>query len=347
VKGTRLERFSSVMAVLVGALFCVGCLGGSSGIKLGALVRPHAVAPELIAADSGHDLVLLAPDGSETGRLTPGGSLVSVDAPSWSPDGRSIVFTASRPGRVSNTVLLPPTDVYVIDATGRGLHRVTAGRNALYPQWSPDGRWIEYSKVTLVAGKRSAAIWIIHPDGSGAREITSAVANKFDLAGPYNPRSGTVAFTRCNVAAPLVGGLEPDTCGVWTMRPDGSQQRMLTRQSEQPAWSPSGRTIVFASARDHAGIVSVGIDNHTWIRQLYLMGADGNNQRRLLTTHTSDQAPQWAPGGNVLAYQTSTRQPDETVIAITNANGSCDRATVQPGDSMAWRPGGTVGRLTC
>ena len=53
---------------------------------------------------------------------------------------------------------------------------------------------------------------------------------------------------------------------------DGSDQRQLTDNSGQdffPSWSPDGQTIVFSS--DRSGAV-----------ELYLMDADGGNQRPLM-----------------------------------------------------------------
>jgi len=49
-------------------------------------------------------------------------------------------------------VLLPPTGVYVMDIHGGDAHRVTTGRNALYSEWSPDGRWIDYGAVARADG---------------------------------------------------------------------------------------------------------------------------------------------------------------------------------------------------
>jgi Tol biopolymer transport system component len=177
----------------------------------------------------------------------------------------------------------------------------------------------------------------------------------FDIAGPYNPVSGRLAFTRCTRTPSLAGGLEPDTCSVWTMAPDGSDQRRLATQSEQPTWSPDGRRIVFASARDHAGQHMVGEDNVSWNRQLYVMNGDGSDQRRLITTGSDDEHPSWAPGGDVIAYQTDTRQKDQTTLALVNADGSCrlripPPATPQPNpgySSPAWRPGGVAAPLVC
>jgi TolB protein len=281
-------------------------------------------------------------------------SLQGPDSPSWSPDGSMIAFTADTDAP-SKGPLLPPTDVYVASVPGGTIRRVTTRRNALYPEWSPDGRWIAYSAVTRAGEGRTAAIWIVHPDGTGATKLTHPADGAYDLAGPYNPRTGRIAFTRCAKPVLLSIGFEPDTCSVWTMNPDATDQRRLASESEQPAWSPDGRRIVFASARDHARRVSVGEDEQSWIRQIYVMDADGSGQRRLVVTAADDRWPDWAPGGAVIAYETTSRRTSLTSVAAVNADGTCGRTLSPPPKdrfdvgyhSPAWRPGGVVARLAC
>jgi Tol biopolymer transport system component len=327
------------LVILTCAAAALGCRSGSTAVTLGRFVPAPRVAAELAVGTQRSTLDLASP-GRAPRPLSVGGSLQAVDDPAWSPDGRWIAFTAAtRAPPPSGRPLLPPTDMYVVSATGGGLRRLTTGRDAVAPAWSPDGRWIAYTAITIQAGVRRGAMWIVHPDGTGRRMLTAAVARRFDLAGPYNPRTGAIAFARCTQTPVLANGFEPDTCTVWTMRPDGRGQRLLARQSEDPAWSPDGRRIVFASARDHAKLISVGEDEASWIRQLYVMDADGRHQRRLLKTTTSDRSPTWAPGGRIIAYQTSTDRPFETAIAITTLDGSC-HALIGAGDTAAWRPGG-------
>ena len=264
-----------------------------------------------------------------------------------------IAFTADTDAP-SKGPLIPPTDVYVASVPGATIRRVTTGRNALYPEWSPDRRWIAYSAVTRAGDGRTAEIWIVHPDGRGATRLTHPADGAYDLAGPYNPRTGRIAFTRCAKPRLLRNGMEPDTCSVWTMKPDASDQRRLAAESEQPAWSPGGRRIAFASARDHAARISVGEDEQSWIRQLYVMNADGSGQHRLLTTGTDDRWPDWAPGGAVIAFETATGVSAPSTATVVNTDGTC--RTVSPRstgrldvgyETPAWRPGGVAARLAC
>jgi Tol biopolymer transport system component len=331
-----------------------GCSGGSSAPTLQGFVTAPRVEAELALAHPGDGFRLVGGDGRILGTVRLPGGLQGGDSPAWSPDGTALAFAANTPAH-SDGPLLPPTDVYVTELKSGTTHRATTGRSALYPQWSPDGRWIAYSAVTVADKKRTAAIWVVHPDGTGARELTPARADSYDLAGPFNPRTGRIAFTRCRRPVLLRNGMEPDTCAVWTMTPAAGSQRRLATESEQPAWSPDGRRIVFASARDHAARIRVGEDESSWIRQIYVMNADGTAQHRLLATATSDRWPTWAPGGAVIAFETTSRTTSQTTADVVNADGSC-RRTVSPRltgrldvgyHSPAWRPGGAAARLVC
>ena len=342
------------MAAAVSVLLAGACADGSSPPKLGRFVSAPRVDAELALAHTGTGFRMVAADGSSLGQLRLPEGLKTGESPVWSPDGARLAFTAATDANATG-VLLPPTDVYVMDIRGGAAHRVTTGRNAFYPEWSPDGRWIAYSAVTRAADGRTAAIWIVHPDGTGATRLTHPADGAYDLAGPYNPRTGRIAFTRCAKPVLLRNGMEPDTCSVWTMNPDASDQRRLAAESEQPAWSPDGRRIAIASARDHAARISVGEDEQSWIRQLYVMNADGSGQHRLLTTGTDDRCPAWAPGGGVIAFETATGVSAPSTATVVNTDGTC-RATVSPRltgrldvgyETPAWRPGGVATRLAC
>jgi Tol biopolymer transport system component len=85
------------------------------------------------------------------------------------------------------------------------------------------------------------------------------------------------------------------------MNADGDRQRRLTRQKgepstqtglffqTEPAWSPDGRRIAFASRRSGSF-------------QIFVMRADGSGTRRLTSTTADDQNPTWSSDGSEIAF---------------------------------------------
>jgi TolB protein len=105
--------------------------------------------------------------GSGRVKLNPPGTYVpGPDPASWSPDGKQIAFTAYT------DTLAGVSAVFVADANGSNRHRITAwgiwmdGAN-----WSPVGNWIEFDN--LAPGPRSHNLFLIHPNGTGLKAITS------------------------------------------------------------------------------------------------------------------------------------------------------------------------------
>jgi len=63
--------------------------------------------------------------------------LNGVTTPSWSPDGKQLVFTGYDGGL---------SDLFVVNADGTNLHRLTQDKYAdLEPSWSPDGKTIAFA----------------------------------------------------------------------------------------------------------------------------------------------------------------------------------------------------------
>jgi Tol biopolymer transport system component len=111
------------------------------------------------------------------------------------------------------------------------------------------------------------------------------LSGRADVPESFAPDGVTLALTRTTVTKLNEEGRAPNTSAVWVMRPDGSHAQRLARRSVDPAFSPDGRRIAFASDRDENGELSYG-DRVLVANELYVMNAHGSHQRRL--TRTTD-----------------------------------------------------------
>jgi len=115
------------------------------------------------------------------------------------------------------------------------------------------------------------------------------------------------------------------------MRPDGTEVVRLTDSqgsSYSPAWSPDGREIVFVSDRDRDA-------------DLYLMNADGSNER-LLTRNDSaeDRDPAWSPDGRWIVFSSNRDSENFRLFLIDPYSGEVSPVTTGADDAIeaAWLP---------
>ncbi len=125
---------------------------------------------------------------------------------------------------------------------------------------------------------------------------------------------------------------------IWVMNADGTEARPLTSSPQrdiEPAWSPDGTMIAFASARDDPENL-----------QIYIMNADGSEQRRLFeqVRPWDSWSPAWSPDGKRIAYQVNKEVLQNGFdIYVANVDGTNEQLLVGgPGDQfhVSWSPDG-------
>jgi len=103
---------------------------------------------EWLATDEDTEVIRIRPDGTSREVLIAG----EHSAPSWSPDGSTLV--------VEGLMLAPGAG-----GEPKPLDAVEGGGSE--PAWSPDGEWI-----ALTDGGNASDLWVVRPDGRGARQLT-------------------------------------------------------------------------------------------------------------------------------------------------------------------------------
>lgn len=105
---------------------------------------------------------------------------------------------------------------------------------------------------------------------------------------------------------------------IYGMNTDGTNQGRLTDErgdlstregiqfQTEPAWSPDGTRIAFASAREGSF-------------DIYVMNSDGTGTKRLTSLKENDQHPTWSPDGSRIAF---TRFSDVDHLYVMNADGT-------------------------
>ena len=232
------------------------------------------------------------------------------------------------------------------------------------PQVSPDGARAVY--VRKVADPETDSyrshLWIVPLDGGAARQFTAG--NHQDSLPCWSPDGRSIAFLSDRAAA----GGEPGAKKpkqIYVISADGGEARAITSGTFNPsdlAWSPDGRTIVFAGKPEAPKNEKNDVKVITRVRykfdgegfwdgrykHLFTVPAEGGDVRQLTAGDFDHVDPAWSPDGRWLACVANrSEEADFTNVVdiwvVSTATGDARRLTesIGPCSMPAWSPDGS------
>jgi TolB protein len=184
---------------------------------------------------------------------------------SFSPDGAKIAITLSKDGN---------PEIYIISAKdGTVVKRLTSNKAIdTSPAWSPDG-----NEIAFVSNREgSPQIFVMKADGTDAKRVSTV--SSFNQTPSWSPKKGT------RVLAYSIRDDGSSRSDIITHDLDSGKLVRITQSqgdNEEPAFSPNGRALVFASVRSGGS-------------GLYLANADGSGEQRLVYKGAVT-SPDWGP----------------------------------------------------
>ena len=242
------------------------------------------------ARDGNNEIYVMDPDGSRPLRIT-NNPASDVD-PDISTNGRDIVFTSNRGGN---------NDIYIVDSHDGTVENLTNNpANDGWARWAPDGQHIVFHSNR----DGNFELYMMNRDGSDPVRLTDYPG--VDQYPEWSPNGQEIAFRR--------------DVDIYVLDVASGQTRRLTDApplNQMPSWSPNGKQLAFMSTR--AGYISV-----------FLMNADGSNQRNVTPKNPGDldgdwisRAPSWSTSGREIYFMSSRPSTGlDMEIFVMNRDGS-------------------------
>ena len=235
--------------------------------------------------------------------------------PSWSPNGRKIVFVRQVKDSVEGRVV-------VMNADGSNERRLTPLGRWSFPRFSPNGR-------KVVVGQYHTG------NGVGRLVVMNARTgkNRHDLA----PRvKGTMSHPQW-LGNGRIAYLYSEH--MWTIAADGrlgSAKQLWPAPNRLVDWSPDGKKVVFARTNYQEGTTI------TESVTIHVMSASGRNVRKVADYGDRywAETPVWSPDGKRIAFTVVNRGLSGQLpeLVVMDADGSNKKTIAQNATLPSWQP---------
>lgn len=253
----------------------------------------------------------------------------SIQAPNWTPDGKSLIYNkegllfnfnlaAGRPTVIDTGSANRNNNDHVISFDGRSLgishHSSDDNQSIIYTLplgggaptrvtrlgpsylhgWSPDGNELIYT------GRRSGQYDIYRINRSEVKEIQLTNTPGLDDGSEYTPDGKYIYFNSNRTG----------TMQIWRMKPDGTEPEQITFDEYHnwfPHVSPDGRWIVFLSFPKEVDSADHPFYKHVYLR---LIPAGGGKPKVVAYVYGGQgtiNVPSWAPDSKSIAFVSNTK----------------------------------------
>ena len=292
---------------------------------------------------------LIAADGGEARQLSH--LRFGVGSIQWSPDGTKLLATCALPldpdsGEAAALADEPRSPdapevawrvPYKSDGTGyllaRAFHMcsidaatgedtpVTRGAfDVMASCWSPDSTRIAYVRTREGREAHRTDLWIANADGSEARQVTRDYASV--MSPRWSPDGRWILYSMA-----VAGNTD-----VYKVSSSGGGAPVKLTDSPGidvgGSFSPDGSRIVFESDRSGS-------------QQIYVMNADGSDQKRISFFGGRAATPEWSPRGDQIAF---THIAGNLRVAVMSPGGGGLRHLTDSWQDEAptWSPNGRI-----
>ncbi len=181
-----------------------------------------------------HDEIYMIDENGTSGTETQVTSRTDKMAyePSFSPDGQWVVFESHYLEQEGSGVITK----YKLDGSSGYVALTTEGEDCRQPNWSPTNNYIVYQRYT----SDSWQLWLIKPDGTDNKQLTSGTGEKTDAS--FSPDGNWLVYSS-NEA-------DEDYANLFIISVNGGSSIRATNYKGYdgaPSWSPDGNYIVFES----------------------------------------------------------------------------------------------------
>ena len=226
-------------------------------------------------------------------------------SPSWSPDGRQLVYTSFENGRPEIFVHSLGTAVRVKMVAFKGIN--------FAPSWSPDGKKIVFSSSRL----GQPDLYIMDVKTRSLRRLTEHEA--IDAEPVFSADGRSVYFTSDRSGSPQIY--------VYNLT-NGTIKRVTQEGSNTKASpNPQGDSLAMISKID-------GV----WALSLFSL----KNKERTTIAHTFlDESPAFAPNGLMIMYAATNRKSGIGQLVVVSLNGGAHHVLKSAGGDVrdpAWSP---------
>lgn len=234
----------------------------------------------------------------------------------FSPDGQWLTFQSTRGDH--------PCDLqFVMRTDGRDMRRVSpAGGKTTCGWFLPDGKRLFFGSTHATGDAcpprpdpSKGYVWGLDPfdiytaavDGSDIRRLTNY--GVYTAEGVLSPDGQSIVFT----------SLKDGDLEIYTMNIDGSNVRRLTHKAGYdggPWWSPDGSKIVYRAyhptepteLKDYQDLLAQRVVRPSKM-ELWVMNADGSDQRQITHLGGANFGPSWTPDGKQIIFSSNYKNP--------------------------------------